>query len=68
MELLWKREYNELGSIHIDILKQIRTDFSINSRIVAEEKEFFFKIIEIVDQLEGQPIVVKLSTKWKLEG
>lgn len=46
MELLWKKETNELGSIFVDILKKTRKDYNINSRIVAEEKEFFKKLAQ----------------------
>ncbi len=44
MDLLWKKESNELGSSFIDITKKTRKEFHISSRLAAEEKEFFKKV------------------------
>lgn len=46
MELLWKKETNELGSAFVDIIKKVRRDSAITSRITAEEKEFSKKLSE----------------------
>lgn len=54
MELLWKKESNELGATFIDILKKIRKDYNINSRIVAEEKAFFKKLSNLTSRKTNQ--------------
>lgn len=54
MDLLWKTEPNELGPIFIDILKKTRKDYNINSRIVAEEKEFFKKLSQSTNRKTNQ--------------
>ncbi|XP_037032561.1 SET and MYND domain-containing protein 4-like [Bradysia coprophila] len=46
MNLLWKKETNELGSAFVDITKKVRSNSAITSRIAAEEKEFSKKLSE----------------------
>lgn len=54
MELLWKKETNNRSSIFVDILKKTRKDYNINSRIVAEEKEFFKKLAQSTNRKTNQ--------------
>lgn len=67
MELLWEKEYDEHGSIYIDILKKVRKDYSIASRIVAEEKEFFKKLSKLWTNRKAYQVSLNYRQKGNIK-